>query len=318
MNSNMLYTINIQNQPTYEINIVIATYNNAENIDKIINSIITTISKIPYTLTVVDNASTDSTQNIIKRLFKSKTIDNYALFKRNMGLAVAYNWVLSQVKADYSLYIKPHSVFTKTGWLERMQKYLSQSPTLGMVSCPLWADEQGGTLFNTAQDEILRINQRGKILPSVATLIKKNIFETLGYWCEDYGKHGPIEEDYALRCDLSGFARAYLPNVDFLNYIAPDSIKNQNNLWSKECTNNRQELFFINSVLYEHNFRPLKMMKKFIPFFSNGSIDYEKNEQYSLLWKSQLKVAQSTLQQRRFQISNQTSEKGIALNVYDN
>ena len=100
-------------QPSIEV--IILHHNGRENIDNCLKSVIKT-DYSNFTITVVDNNSTDDSAEFLKKNFQSiKLIEN----KVNLGYAGGNNIALKQTKAKYAILLNDDTIVMPK-WLKEM------------------------------------------------------------------------------------------------------------------------------------------------------------------------------------------------------
>ena len=124
-----------------KISIIIPTYNKLEFTKKCLAAINKNSGKINYEVIIVDNGSTDGTQEYIKRLthsFKHLTlIEN----KENLGFAKANN-IGGNLAAGQILVFLNNDTEALNGWLEQGIKRLESDTNIGIVGAKLlYADK---------------------------------------------------------------------------------------------------------------------------------------------------------------------------------
>ncbi len=118
--------------------VIIVTHNNETDIERCLQSVVD--AGIPLDqVVVVDNNSTDTTQNILHR-WKSKTIFNSV----NNGFATACNQGAAQSKNEYLLFLNPDAALQGPQSLQIIHDYLQAHPKTGVIGGMLVTDE--GTL----------------------------------------------------------------------------------------------------------------------------------------------------------------------------
>ncbi len=87
-----------------KVTVAIVTFNNADVIEKAIESILFHTAGVDLTLYVIDNCSSDNTASIIRKCF-----DNVVLIEnnRNLGFGRAHNCVLPFLDSDYHIILNP-------------------------------------------------------------------------------------------------------------------------------------------------------------------------------------------------------------------
>lgn len=101
--------------------VVILAYNNEQFLEKFLPSLIRFTSPV-VDLWVVDNASTDATEETIKRDFRSI---KYLRFDKNWGFAGGYNKAINEIHSE-NLVLLNSDVEVTEGWLEPLLSKLEE------------------------------------------------------------------------------------------------------------------------------------------------------------------------------------------------
>lgn len=114
------------------LSIIIVNYNQ-KNLTKIcVEGILKLRPKIDYEIIVVDNASTDQSQETIKQLSKSVNIPfKFILNKKNLGLAKACNLGIKEAKGKYILILNPDIVVLENS-IEKLYQFMEENPLVGV------------------------------------------------------------------------------------------------------------------------------------------------------------------------------------------
>ena len=101
------------------ISAVICTYNRADCLARAIKSLVNqTLPKENYEILIVDNASTDSTKDIIRREFSGVPNLSY-FYEPVLGIARARNTGWNNAKGTYVCYLDDDAVASPE-WLEKI------------------------------------------------------------------------------------------------------------------------------------------------------------------------------------------------------
>lgn len=198
----------------YKANIVVATYNRLELTKQSLPSFIDTASeKIPYMISIVDNGSSDGTQDYLKELFEQKKIHNLLLLPNNIGISKAHNtmWKLYD-DIDFYGKIDNDMLFKKPNWLDEIVNVLNNSPELGATAY-LCNHQHQHQIVNNG-----KVSYRNSIgnLGGACYFIPRHIHKKIGFWCEKYGPYGEEDADYSLRLFNSGLKNAYMMDMDVM------------------------------------------------------------------------------------------------------
>ena len=208
---------------SYRIGMTMLTYNRLEDTKITLPNVIKTASnKVAWALTVIDNGSSDGTQEYLKEQFELKMIDTLVLLKENIGVAKGQNvgWCLHDKNgAEIVGKIDNDVFFHKNNWLDAILNVLDNSPEIGALG------------YNCEHKNTYHIVNNGKVLyrfkggniGGACFFVPKHVHETLGYWTEDFDKYGEEDADYGVRIILAGFKNAYMDDETVMEHFGHDS-----------------------------------------------------------------------------------------------
>ncbi|MBV7534063.1 glycosyltransferase family 2 protein [Chitinophaga sp. sic0106] len=157
----------------------------------------------PFDLFIWDNGSQDYR---VKQLARS--IHPYSLYlsDNNVGIAKALNIMMDTAirlhKYD-AVHFMANDILESKNWLSDKVKYLKAIPESGMISiCP------GEHMYPYGE-----IAGRPAFVGDVIgnCMISRQVYDAVGKFREDFGRYGPIDNDYNVRCQMKGFVNYYIP-----------------------------------------------------------------------------------------------------------
>ena len=119
-------------EPLPKVSVLIPTYNYAHYLDETIQSVLEQ-SFQDFELVIVDNHSTDNTEEVVKKYFGDKRISYYRN-PRNLGLVGNWNQCLLYAKGDYIKLLCADDKIHP----EMLRKYVSvmeQYPNVSLITC---------------------------------------------------------------------------------------------------------------------------------------------------------------------------------------
>src|SRR5262249_29324849 len=121
-----------------DLSIIIVNWNGKDLLTRCLRAVESTVKKVSYETYVVDNASTDGSQDMVRRDFPNvKLIAN----TKNVGFAVANNQAMKVVEGRYVLLLNSDA-FVKDNTIDYMVDFMDKHPEAGMSSCKLvYADD---------------------------------------------------------------------------------------------------------------------------------------------------------------------------------
>lgn len=204
----------IENRTT-SIICVVLTYNNSENIKKLLQNLY--LQTYPLSeIVVVDNASKDDTVEIIKSNFPEVTLLNSQI---NLGVGEGYNRGIEyalQKKCDWTWFLDGDSIpeLNALGELITAFNFLKEQEEIGILaSCrrnPISDKFEGGEIFNHRILSYRPTELYSKIPYQVdstitsGSLINKKVIEKAGLFREDFFIDF-IDHEYSFRVRKAGY-----------------------------------------------------------------------------------------------------------------
>jgi len=121
----------------YDLSIIIPTYNREKILKKTINLLESQEVKKKFEIIVVDDGSTDETENSIKKL-KQEYNNLVYLFQKNKGPAYARNKGLDYAKGEYILFMGDDTKPSDRKYLEKQFNFLKEFPDDASLGLTLW------------------------------------------------------------------------------------------------------------------------------------------------------------------------------------
>lgn len=195
------------------ISVIIATYNNADYIDRAVTSVINQAYD-SYEIIVVDDGSTDDTHLVLQ----SYSDHIKYVYQQNQGVSAARNHGLSLARGEYIVFLDGDDILLPDKLFEQAA-YLDKRPALGCV-------HSGWHLIN-GQDEIIRTLEPWHNTPKLdletwllwkpvflgAMMIRRNWLESVDGFNTGFPQAEDV--DLLLRLALTGcpIEWIYLPTV---------------------------------------------------------------------------------------------------------
>ena len=185
------------------VDIVIPVFNQLHYTQQCLESLFATTT-LPVNVVVVDNGSTDGTGAYLLSVPQISVIAN----ERNLGCAAAWN---QGVRAGSSPWVAivNNAVIFPPGWLEGLLDFAREQGT--DIVCPaLREGEQNYDVVSHAQQFMARMAgvSRGGEAHGVCFLVRRSVFETIGYFDENFTIGGSEDTDFFWRARLAGFRLA--------------------------------------------------------------------------------------------------------------
>lgn len=199
------------------------------------------IANIDAEIIVIDNNSPDDSCEMVKELFPSvKLIEN----KENLGFSKGNNIGVVQAKGEYLCILNPDTVVAEDTFL-KLVNFTDSKDNLGIVGCQL-IDGKGQFLpeskrniptpkvslkkvFGNANDYYanhVKVKNTGKvdILVGAFMWLKKEVFETVGGFDEDYFMYGE-DIDLSYKVIKAGYDNYYFGNTTVIHFKGESTLK---------------------------------------------------------------------------------------------
>ncbi|MEE8300653.1 MAG: glycosyltransferase family 2 protein [Desulfatiglandales bacterium] len=204
----------METNPPYELSIIIVNYDTAGMLYRCLNSIASQWD-IKTEVIVVDNASQDNSQDIIKENFPwVKLIAN----KHNLGFGRANNQALKSCKAKYVYFLNPDTEL-RQGVLRAMIEFMESHPEVGLAGTriinpdgsPQSSVEKRYPGEKHAKHDLKRLRGGIAWVLGASMIARRGIVEGLGGFDESFFLYGE-EQDLCLRVRKAGSTIGYIPD----------------------------------------------------------------------------------------------------------
>ena len=223
--------------PAPRVSVVIVTYRSTKELSGCIESLLQ--QPVPIEVLLIDNASPDSTPEMVSNY--TERFDNvYAILNRkNIGLSAGNNCALGRCHGDYVLMLNPDTVLP-SGSLRRMIRFLDKNPDIGVLG-PKCLYEDGtphvsfhrhwGMLHVLAwrvfpyrfvrklYDCFSHFTLQDVLFVSGACLlIRRQIFEAIGGYDPEYFLTVEDAIDLCIRAKATGSRIVFFPDAQVFHY----------------------------------------------------------------------------------------------------
>ncbi len=225
------------------LSICIVTYQTAQYLRQCLDSIRQHPLSSPYEIVVVDNASTDGTQDMLRAEYPEvKLIQNGS----NLGYTAPMNQALRQGQGRYLMQLNPDTLVMENA-LDHLVTYLEQNPQVGICG-PKVLNQDGSLQRSCRRGEsrplavIGYFTPLGRMFPNnhalndyqlnyldenlthpvagvagSCMLIRRAVVEQIGYLDEHYFAYQE-DADFCFRARQAGWQVFYLPEAKILHY----------------------------------------------------------------------------------------------------
>ena len=226
------------------ISYIIVTYSSADFIVDCINSIAQQQPKdITSEIILIDNASTDSTVEIVRKLFPDVSLK---VNIENVGFAAAVNQAASCSNGEYILLLNPDTII-KENFIEKIFSFIQNTPDASIVGVKLvdennehypsaWKKISLITIFTEmffpyelSIKLVTEIPDKPSHVQNVSgacMLIRRDVFEKLNGFDTRFFLY--FEEiDFCMRATQKGYKVYYNPDIEVRHFIAKSSSENR-------------------------------------------------------------------------------------------
>lgn len=197
------------------VSIIILTFNNLKYTKLCVESIFAKTAYPNFELIIVDNASSDETQDYLRRLKDQYDNIKIILNKENLGFAVSNNIGIKESKGEYIILLNNDTVVTG-GWLTGLTGYLQKSE-VGIVG-PVTNSIANEAKISVDYKDISEMDRfaesytslhRGKtfeigVLAMFCLAVRRETVEKVGLLDEQFTIGMFEDDDYALRIKQAG------------------------------------------------------------------------------------------------------------------
>lgn len=246
-----------------------------------------------FHLCVVDNASTDGTQDYLRSLYAKGLIHTLYLLDRNMGVACAVNTGWDAVQADMYMKLDNDIVVQRDGWLKPLMVLATSTPSLAMMAYPAQSYPEALPLQLPGGPEVLQVPFCG----GQCVIIPHRTRETLGYWCEDYGLYGEEDSDYGIRIACAKLGSVVLPDYAAVATMDSTSATPYNEVKLRAARRKNIEQYLTNAWAYRTGLRPLFMSRKYTQIVDGHTVVFGLDKTYrdeSAAWNAHKKNVAAT------------------------
>lgn len=248
------YQLNLINTAVKKVSLIVLTYNNLDLTKKCLDSIVNNTSYNNYEVIVVDNLSTDGTQDYLLSKYGQYENFNIILNEDNLGFAAGNNIGLLAATGDILVIIN-NDTYVSPYWLEPIVKALDSSE-VGLV-CPV-TNNIGNEAkvdihyqsFNEMTTHALdyTCDHVGELYPMDCVAffcvgMTRATYELVGPMSEEYGLGFFEDDDYCMRVMGLGL-KNYAVEESFVHHHLSAS-------FNKLKNNKKEDLMKKNQAIFE-------------------------------------------------------------------
>lgn len=191
-------------KPVY---ITVSLFNRLSFSKRCIKSILDHTDKEKYELTIIDDCSTDGTQEWLRELKKDNPEINIYLFKEWVpGVARCLNFSMSKKdKSQFWVSMDNDIVHIQDNWLDKMLDIYKKDDAVGIVAVKSPWNDSIGDVYPI--DDILPI-EITTCIPNKCTMLSPDLLNDIGGYCDDYSWTG-FDYDITARAVKLGYKAGY-------------------------------------------------------------------------------------------------------------
>jgi GT2 family glycosyltransferase/glycosyltransferase involved in cell wall biosynthesis len=198
------------------VSILIVTYNCREFLRPCLDSILRNGEYPNYEVIVVDNHSSDGTEEILSQYVPADPRIRIHVFPENLGFAGANNQAARLSRGDYLLLLNPDTIVTP-GWIHRLMRVFETHPTAG-IAAPVTNFSGNETKIDVDYSDLATLDRFARsnagshsgecfevsVAPLLCALVRCELWLSLGGLDESFRVGTFEDDDFSLRVRRAG------------------------------------------------------------------------------------------------------------------
>lgn len=213
------------------VSVIVCTYNRAQLLKNCIRSLVKqSINKKLFEIIVIDNNSSDDTQNVVNDFARNHSNIKLVIEKK-LGLSHARNRGWKEARGKYVAYIDDDA-FAQTDWVEQIVSFINTHPSVKVFGGsysrffhnppPSWLPENYGTLNLGNKTKVL--NMKNEWISGSNMIVSKSILEKYGGFVTNLGMKGDKilygeETELLVRLKKDGESIYYVPAISVKHLV---------------------------------------------------------------------------------------------------
>ena len=249
------------------LSVIIVNYNTSDFLVRCLNSVVSQSDR-NIEVIVVDNASQDGSQDVIRKTFPwVKLMAN----DRNLGFAQANNQALSVCKGEYVHFLNPDTELGHSAFMA-MVEFMESFPEVGLAGTRI-LNPDGSVQLSVdkrypgekyAKGELKGLKGDLAWVSGASMIARRGIVDNLGGFDEKFFLYGE-EQDLCLRLRKAGWIVGYIPDATVIHW---EGQSERNNLpasvWKKKFD---AEMLFYKKHYSEKAFRAISRANRVQAFW---------------------------------------------------
>lgn len=218
-----------------EVSIMILCFNNSRYTFNCLKSLLKNTKYVSYEIIVIDNASTDNTQRMLRNIRNIKVIRN----PKNYGFGKAYNKNIKFAKGKYLFFLNNDVMVTKN-WLPPLLKTIKKEnvgATSGKLIFPNWTIQdaggvvvKGGPFQSYGRDDCPEKPEYNFVrevdyCSGAALLVRKDLFLKVKGFDKRFEPFYSEDVDLCFSLRKLGYKVIYQPLAEFIHYESVSALK---------------------------------------------------------------------------------------------
>ena len=238
-----------------KVSVVVLTYNNLDFTKACLHSLDQYTNYPNWDLIIVDNASSDGSQDYLKEYVQGRDNTKLILNEKNSGFSAGNNIGIEESNGEYVVILNNDTYVTK-GWMLDLVRHFRRDPSLGLVG-PVTnniGNEAKIDINYSNMEEMERFSReytsnhiRERIYVDTVAFfcvaIKREVIEKVGLLDEDFGRGFFEDDDYCIRARNAGYKIAIADDVFVHHHLSAS--------FNKLKDEERQKLFEANKAIFE-------------------------------------------------------------------
>jgi len=225
-----------------KVSIIIPVYNRYEMTERCINHLREQNPDKSFETIVVDNGSTDKTEEMLS----GEKIITHIRNTENLGISKAYNRAADRAKHDILIFMHNDVFLFKKNWVAEIADFIEKNPSSGVVGLygakTLRRDGsfRGKTIVHSKKDfpSMKKTHERVAVVDGLLMAMNKEVFKKAGGFNEDFFFHF-YDKDLSLRIMKRGYQN-YILSIPF-EHVSGATRKNLDADW--KIRKDAQEIF---------------------------------------------------------------------------